>query len=52
LAPARAPESDKMCGMDAETIKAMLQQYFKHSRSDPDHAHAMYTEDAVLEMPQ
>ena len=30
----------------------MLQQHFDNSRSDPDNAHAMYTEDAVLEFPQ
>jgi hypothetical protein len=41
-----------MCRMDADTIKAMLKQHFEYSRSDPDHAHAMYTEDAVLEFPQ
>jgi hypothetical protein len=41
-----------MCGMDAESIKAMLEQHFEYARTDPDHAHAMYTEDAVLEFPQ
>jgi hypothetical protein len=41
-----------MCGMDADTIKAMLEQHFEYSGSDPAHAHAMYTEDAVLEFPQ
>jgi ketosteroid isomerase-like protein len=41
-----------MSGMDAETIKAMLEQHFEYSRSDPARAHAMYTEDAVLEFPQ
>lgn len=39
-------------GMDADGIKAMLRQHFEHARTDPDRAHAMYTEDAVLEMPQ
>lgn len=38
--------------MDAETIQAMLTQHFEHSGSDPEHAHAMYAEDAVLEFPQ
>lgn len=38
--------------MDAATIKAMLEQHFEYSGSDPDRAHAMYTEDAVLEFPQ
>jgi hypothetical protein len=30
----------------------MLQQHFDYSRSEPDRAHEMYTEDAVLEFPQ
>jgi hypothetical protein len=34
------------------TIKAMLKQHFEYASSDPEHAHAMYTEDAVLEFPQ
>jgi hypothetical protein len=38
--------------MDAATVQAMLQQHFDHAASDPEHAHAMYTEDAVLEFPQ
>ena len=38
--------------MDAQTIKAMLEQHFEFSGTDPDRAHAMYTEDAVLEFPQ
>ena len=38
--------------MDADTIKAMLEQHFEYSASDPDRAHAMYTDDAVLEFPQ
>jgi ketosteroid isomerase-like protein len=38
--------------MDAETIKEMLEQHFEHSASDPERAHAMYHEDAVLEFPQ
>src|SRR3954451_19191421 len=38
--------------MDESTIKAMLEQHFEHSASDPDLAHAMYQEDAVLEFPQ
>ena len=41
-----------MTGMNAATIKAMLEQHFQYSGSDPDRAHAMYTEDAVLEFPQ
>jgi SnoaL-like domain len=38
--------------MDAETVRKMLEQHFEHSGSDPDLAHAMYHEDAVLEFPQ
>jgi SnoaL-like domain len=41
-----------MFDVNAETIKAMLEQHFEYSRSDPDRAHAMYAEDAVLELPQ
>jgi hypothetical protein len=38
--------------MDPATIRAMLEQHFGHAGSDPDLAHAMYHEDAVLEFPQ
>jgi SnoaL-like protein len=38
--------------MDAKTVEAMLRQHFDSAASDPDHAHAMYAEDAVLEFPQ
>jgi hypothetical protein len=38
--------------MDAETIRGMLQQHFDNAASDPELAHAMDTEDAVLEFPQ
>jgi SnoaL-like domain len=38
--------------MDAATVRGMLEQHFEYSRSDPDKAHAMYHEDAVLEFPQ
>lgn len=38
--------------MEAATVQAMLQQHFDFSRSDPDRAHEMYAEDAVLEFPQ
>jgi len=41
-----------MCGVDAATVKAMLEQHFEYAGSDPDRAHAMYHEDAVLEFPQ
>ena len=38
--------------MDAATVQSMLQQHFDSSRSDPEKAHAMYHDDAVLEFPQ
>lgn len=38
--------------MDAKQIQAMLEEHFEYAASDPDRAHAMYTEDAVLEFPQ
>lgn len=36
--------------MDAETVKAMLEQHF--GSDDPDASHEMYRDDAVLEFPQ
>jgi hypothetical protein len=41
-----------MCGVDAETVAAMLGQHFKFASTDPERAHAMYHDDAVLEFPQ
>ena len=38
--------------MDETTVKAMLTQHFDNAGSDPDLAHAMYHDDAVLEFPQ
>ena len=38
--------------MDAAGVKAMLEQHFEYAGSDPDRAHEMYAEDAVLEFPQ
>jgi SnoaL-like domain len=38
--------------MDEATVKAMLMQHFEYSGSDPDRAHEMYHDDAVLEFPQ
>ena len=38
--------------MDAGTVKAMLMQHFENAGNDPERAHAMYHEDAVLEFPQ
>jgi hypothetical protein len=38
--------------MDAATVRAMLMRHFEYSGSDPDLAHDMYHDDAVLEFPQ
>jgi hypothetical protein len=38
--------------VDAGTVKAMLRQHFENAGNDPERAHAMYREDAVLEFPQ
>jgi hypothetical protein len=38
--------------MDAATVRALLTQHFQYSGSDPDLAHDMYHDDAVLEFPQ
>ena len=38
--------------MDEAAVRAALQHYFHHSRTDADRAHEIYTEDAVLEFPQ
>lgn len=38
--------------MDEATVRAMLMQHFEYSGSDPDRAHEMYHDDAVLEFPQ
>jgi hypothetical protein len=38
--------------MDAETVRRMLEQNLELSRSDPEKAHEIYAEDAVLEFPQ
>jgi hypothetical protein len=38
--------------MDDVTFRAMLEQNLEHSRSDPELAHSIYHEDAVLEFPQ
>jgi hypothetical protein len=38
--------------MDAETVREMLERHFEYAGSDPDAAHDMYHEDAVLEFPQ
>ena len=38
--------------MDEPTVRAMLQQHFEYAGSDPDLAHEMYHDDAVLEFPQ
>ena len=38
--------------MDEATIRAMLLQHVEYAESDPDRAHSMYHDDAVLEFPQ
>jgi SnoaL-like domain len=38
--------------MDAATVRAMLERHFECASSDPDAAHEMYHDDAVLEFPQ
>jgi hypothetical protein len=38
--------------MDEATVKVMLRQHFENAGSDPELAHAMYQDDAVLEFPQ
>jgi hypothetical protein len=38
--------------MDAAAVEGMLRQHFDNAASDPELAHAMYTEDAVLEFLQ
>jgi hypothetical protein len=38
--------------MDEATVRSMLTQHFEYSGTDPDRAHAMYVDDAVLEFPQ
>src|SRR4051812_46888296 len=49
---ALAPNPASYVRMDADTVRRMLEQHFEFSRSEPDRAHEMYTEDAVLEFPQ
>jgi hypothetical protein len=38
--------------MDEATVRAMLMQHVENASSDPEFAHAMYHDDAVLEFPQ
>ena len=38
--------------MDESTVRAALQRYLKYNAMDPELAHAMYHDDAVLEFPQ
>jgi SnoaL-like domain len=38
--------------MDEATVRAMLERHFEYASSDPDLAHEMYHDDAVLEFPQ
>jgi ketosteroid isomerase-like protein len=46
------PRPENLVRVDAATVREMLQQHFDFAGSDPDRAHAMYREDAVLEFPQ
>ncbi len=41
-----------MSRMDETTVRAMLADHFAYAATDPDRAHAMYQEDAVLEFAQ
>jgi hypothetical protein len=43
---------DKLCGMDAETVRAMLLRNLERAADDPVGAHDMYDDQAVLEFPQ
>ena len=45
-------KSGNLCGMDESRVRAMLEQHFEYAGSDPDIAHEMYHDDAVLEFPQ
>jgi hypothetical protein len=47
-----AGESGNLRSMDEATLRAMLERHFEQSRSDPEKAHAIYHDDAVLEFPQ
>jgi hypothetical protein len=38
--------------VDEVTVRALLQRYWQYAAADPDTAHAMYHDDAVLEFPQ
>ena len=38
--------------MDAATVRGLLRDHFAYGATDPQRAHAMYHEDAVLEFPQ
>ena len=38
--------------MDAATVRRLLGDHFAYGATDPQRAHAMYHEDAVLEFPQ
>ena len=43
---------DSLCGMDADTVRAMLLRNLGNAADDPVGSHDMYAEDAVLEFPQ
>jgi SnoaL-like domain len=46
----RSAAIENLYGVDAASVKAMLEQHF--TSGDPDASHAMYNDDAVLEFPQ
>ena len=50
--PLDATLRPKLCSMDEETVKEILERQFEYSSSDPERAHEHYHDDAVLEFPQ
>jgi hypothetical protein len=47
-----ATGSGNLCGMDEPTVRAMLTRHFDYASGDPELAHEMYHDDAVLEFPK
>jgi hypothetical protein len=43
---------DNLCGMDAETVRAMLLRNLGREAADPVGSHDMYDDDAALEFPK
>ena len=52
MSPACRQRSGTLYVVDAVTIESLLRQHFENAGTDPDLAHAMYHDDAVLEFPQ